>query len=120
MMMQRILIDTALVATTAAMMWGMLMGLLLLLSGAKDCRSTCLVVPLAGHVEDVELLVRETVAAVRRTGLRGAVIYVADFGADEETAAIAQRLCEEFGVTEWVPSGELSGTIETRCAKRNA
>ena len=62
----------------------------------------------------------ETVAAVRRTGLRGAVIYVADFGADEETAAIAQRLCEEFGVTEWVPSGELSGTIETRCAKRNA
>lgn len=111
MKMARVLMDMVLIAVTAAVIWGVVIGIRMVLNGTRDSRGVCLVVPLAGHVEDAELLIREAVAAARRAGLRGAVVYVADFGADEETAAIAQRLCEAYGVAEWVAQGELSEKI---------
>ena len=108
----KIFIYAALIATTAAMMWGMFTGISMMFSGAKDCRGECIVLPVSGHMEDVELRIREAVSQARRLGLRGAVVYVADFGADSETAEIAERMCGEFGVTQWVNRRELADRIE--------
>lgn len=117
--MDKVLIYAALIATTAAMMWGMLTGIGMMFSGTKDCGGVCIVLPVAGHMEDVEFRIREAVSRARQLGLRGAVIYVTDFGADSETAEIAERMCDEFSVTEWVSSEELADRIGSR-AERGA
>lgn len=112
--MGQILICTALIVTTAAIMWGVLTGIGMIFGGAKDCEGECIVLPIAGHCEDVELRIREAVSRAQRWGLRGAAIYVTDFGADSETAEIAERMCREFGMTQWVSRDELSDRIGSR------
>ncbi len=64
----------------------------------------CVVLPVSGHVEDIELRVRAAVFHRRRTGTE---IYIADFGADAETAEIAHRLCLELDAVEWMTAAEL-------------
>lgn len=109
--MDKVIIYAALIATTAAMMWGMFTGISMMFSGAKDCMGECIVLPISGHMEDVELRIREAVSQARRLGLRGAAVYVADFGADSETADICERMCSQFGVTQWVSREELANRI---------
>lgn len=55
------------------------------------------VLPLRGHMEDAEYRIRGTAAWAR-----GAAVYVVNCGADEETAEIAARLCEEIPSVYWV------------------
>lgn len=106
-----ILLDILLIVAAIALLWGVMMGIATLFGGGKDGGGKCIVLPVAGHREDIEFRIREAVSQVQRSGLRGAVIYVTDFGADSETAEIAARMCREFGMTEWVGCEELTERI---------
>ena len=76
---------------------------------------TFIVLPVAGHVEDIELRVRRAVCAAGR--LRGAVITVADFGADSETAEIIRRLCREYDALEVIDGNDLVGRLTKRSGR---
>lgn len=104
-------LDMILIVAAIALLWGVMMGIAVLFGGEKDSGGACIVLPIVGHKEDVEFRIREAVSQVRRSGLRGAVIYVADFGTDSETAEIAARMCREFSMTEWVSREELTERI---------
>lgn len=114
-----ILLDMLLIAAAVALLWGVMRGIAALYGGEKADGGECIVLPVAGHREDVEFRIREAVARVRRSGLRGAVIYVTDFGADSETAEIAARMCREFGMTEWVSRDELTQKIHAELGVRS-
>ena len=79
------------------------------LPSGKTQDSAFVVLPVSGHVEDIELRVRELVRGSR--GLRGAAIILADFGADGETAEICRRLCREFDTVRWIAGTALEKTI---------
>ena len=67
---------------------------------ARDIGRRCgavVLLPLKGHVEDAEYRIRAAVAWAR-----GAEVYVADCGADRETAEIAARLCGEYPSAHWL------------------
>ncbi len=72
-----------------------------------------LVLPVSGHVEDIELRVRMLVNAGRK--LRGASIVLADFGADRETEEICRRLCREFGTVKLLDGNRLAERIKSSC-----
>lgn len=63
-----------------------------------------IVIPVKGHREDIEFVIRGTAASRQRD----TVILVADFGADRETAAIARRLCEEYDRMKWIRGDGIS------------
>ena len=72
----------------------------------KDGREGLLVVlPLKGHVEDVELRVR---GAVRLAGRVHATVLLADFRADGETREICTRLCREFDSVELIDGNAIA------------
>lgn len=73
-------------------------------------KGAAIVLPLSGHMESVELQVRGLVSSSR--GIRGAVVLLADFGADAETAEIAQRLCRDFAVVDYVKGADLTVRVE--------
>lgn len=68
-----------------------------------------IILPVKGHMEDIEFRIRGALARRRRAHI--SKIYLADFGADDETAEIARKMCGEFEVLEWVDSFELTGNI---------
>ena len=68
-----------------------------------------IVLPVAGHTEDIEIRVRSLICGSR--SLRGAAILLADFGADGETAEICRRLCEEFEKVEWIDGNDVFAMI---------
>lgn len=70
-----------------------------------------IVLPVSGHVEDIEFRIRGAAVRRRRMG-RHLRIYLANFGADAETAEIAKRMCEEFEGIEWVEGCELAGKLK--------
>ena len=76
----------------------------------EGAERSCIVLPVSGHEEDIELRVRSLVSRTRR--LRGAAIILADFGADSETAEIARRLCREFGTVECLSPEELAERLK--------
>ncbi|MBQ1397066.1 MAG: hypothetical protein IIY89_01075 [Clostridia bacterium] len=88
-----------------ALMWAALSVARIVLRPGGRGRGAFVVLPVAGHVEDVELRVRRLVRGVR--SLRGAVILLTDFGADAETADICRRLCREFGNVEMIDGREM-------------
>lgn len=68
----------------------------------------CIVLPVKGHMEDIEYRIRGAIVRRRRASRRLSKIYLADFGADDETAEIAKRMCGEFDILEWVDGSELT------------
>ena len=78
-------------------------------SDSGEQNRCCIVLPVSGHVEDIELQVRAAVS--RRRKLRNAAIFLADFGADSETAEIGRRLCREFAMVEWMSPDLLDGRL---------
>lgn len=61
---------------------------------SKHQAHTITVVPLSGHVEEMELLIREL-----RTGRRrkeNTNLLLVDAGMDEETRSICEKLCGEY------------------------
>lgn len=67
----------------------------------------CIVLPVKGHMEDIEFRIRGAMVRRRRSSRHLSKIYLADLGADAETAEIARRMCGEFDVLEWVDGAEL-------------
>lgn len=98
----------------AAAVWGMIIAgwsLLAALFGGRGRAVECIVLPIDGHVEDVEWRIRNAVCHRRSLRQRGMVIYVVDYGVDGETAAIAQKLCGELEMVEWIPADELTTRV---------
>ena len=61
---------------------------------ARPCGPGCgafVVLPVSGHMDDIELRIRKLVRESR--GLPGAAIVIADLGADSETADICRMIC---------------------------
>lgn len=69
-------------------------------------------VPLSGHCEDVEYLVRS--ASAHRRWSSGSEICLLDVGADNETRAIADRLCSEMDGVRLLCAEELPDFL-TQC-----
>lgn len=89
---------------------GVRWAVLRLLSPPRSADSVWLL-PLSGHREDVEYLVRT--AAARRcwnAGCSGDVCVV-DVGADEETRLLARHVCEQVAGVRFLESGELSAFL---------
>ncbi len=64
-------------------------------------------VPLTGHREDVEYLVR-TAAARRCWGVgTDGDVYIVDTGADEDTRVLAQCACREVSGTRFLSASEV-------------
>lgn len=82
----------------------------------KTEKNAFVVLPVSGHVEDIELRVRELVRESR--GLRGTSVIIADFGADGETTEICRRLCLEFGNVEMVKGSGLYERFNCREDKK--
>ncbi len=97
-MIRETLLCMAVILGAAATLWVVtaLIGMALYQPGSDE--RMYIVLPVKGHREDIEFVIRGTAASRRR----GTVILVADFGADRETAAIARRLCCEYDRMEWV------------------
>ncbi len=97
-MIRETLLCAAVLLGAAATLW-VITALIGMALYQPDCEErTYIVIPVKGHREDIEFVIRGVVASRQR----GAVILVADFGADKETAAIAGHLCNEYERMEWV------------------
>ena len=68
----------------------------------------CVVLPVCGHVEDIELRVRAAASHRRRLRLGKSAIFIVNFGADGETAEIARKLCRELEMVNLVAPDELA------------
>lgn len=79
--------------------------------GANDDACEYIILPVKGHMEDIEFRIRGAMARRRKVGNHISKIYLTDFGADAETAEIAKRMCSEFEILEWVDSFELTKDI---------
>ena len=79
----------------------------------------CIVLPVKGHMEDIEFRIRGAMVRRRRASRRLSKIYLADFGADDETAEIARRICGEFDVLEWVDGTELTKRLRENVNAEN-
>lgn len=79
----------------------------------------CIVLPVKGHMEDIEFRIRGAIVRRRRASRRLPKIYLADFGADAETAEIAKRMCGEFDVLEWVDGTELGKKLRENINSQN-
>ena len=66
------------------------------------------VLPLSGHCEEVEYHLRRVAAGRRWNALPGGEVYLLDMGADEETAALARRLCGAVRGVQMVDADELA------------
>lgn len=102
------------------------LGLVSIISGAcswfyniSGGAGECIVLPVKGHVEDIEFRIRGAIVRRRRASRRLPRIYLADFGADAETAEIAKRMCDEFDVLEWVDGAELSRKLRENISSQN-
>lgn len=72
------------------------------------------VVPLFGHREDVEYLIRSASACRRWNGRFGGEICLVDIGMDEETSCLARRLCAEKTEVQVLRSDELAAFFAER------
>lgn len=63
--------------------------------------------PLCGHCEDVEYLVRAAAARRRWNAEEAADVMVVDAGADEETRMLAQRVCDEVSGARFLRAEDL-------------
>lgn len=66
-----------------------------LLTPSKACGGV-LVIPLSGHHNDIEYIVR-CAAARRRWGAEPATVLLIDNGMDAQTKALAEKVCSELG-----------------------
>jgi hypothetical protein len=87
--------------------------------GAKGSGPEYIILPVAGHTEDIEFRIRGAMARSRMSGRRTSKIYLADFGADGETAAIAEKMCSEFEILEWADGSELAEKIRRDIDRQN-
>ena len=78
----------------------------------------CIVLPVSGHIDDIEFCIRGAVARRQRVS-RHAKIFLADFGADAETAEIARRMCGEFEGIEWVECDKLAECLRKNILAQN-
>lgn len=83
-----------------------------LLSPEKESDFVILV-PLSGHREDTELVLRSAAARVRWFGRRRMLVTVLDCGMDEETRQLCRRLCREIRYAEIVSREEFGRRLET-------
>ena len=70
-------------------------------------------VPVSGHREDAEYLVR-SLSARRRWGGEGTEVCLVDVGADRETRAVARRACEEVPGVCWLTPEEAAEFLSRR------
>lgn len=73
-----------------------------------------LVLPLGGHCDDVEYRIRSVVAQTRWTEEAPGGILLLDTGMDEETRALAERICLEYPAVRLEKSAELEKMFEPR------
>lgn len=66
-------------------------------SSIKNYQNKIIIVPVGGHVEDIEIFVRSLINKAKGANI-GLIenIIIADMGADEETALICRRLEEQY------------------------
>ena len=76
---------------------------------ARPCGPGCgafVVLPVSGHMDDIELRIRKLVRESR--GLPGAAIVIADLGVDSETADICRMICREFEHVSMIKGEEMT------------
>ncbi len=82
----------------------------------RPCRQTpaVLLLPVSGHREDVEDLVRSTAMRYRwAQDMTGGRILLVDAGMDEETRRLAQAVCERIPQVEFgTAAGLTAGTFQ--------
>ena len=69
------------------------------------------VIPLRGHCEDVEYRVRSAAAGCRWNGTPCREVYLLNIDADEETCALAERVCRAVRGVQLVKSAELAAVF---------
>ena len=94
--------------------WAVWSVMKLFLGGGGEKQSCYVVLPVAGHVEDIELRVRQAVRNARRAH---AALLIADFGADAETADLCRRLCRAFPTAELLDGSELEKRVISESLK---
>ena len=72
-------------------------------------------VPLSGHREDVEYMIRSAVARAKWSGTRQTLVFIVDCGMDQGTYELCRVFCEELGA-RLVKQEELCGHLEDTVA----
>ena len=72
-------------------------------------------VPLSGHREDVEYMIRSAVARAKWSDTRQTLVFVVDCGMDHDTYELCRLFCNELGA-ELVAQEELCTILEDTLA----
>lgn len=85
--------------------------MILMLSPERE-NDFVMLVPLKGHREDAELILRSAAARVKWFGKRRTLVTVVDCGMDDETRELCRRLCREIRCAELVSKEEFGRRIQ--------
>ena len=82
--------------------------LALKIAGAGRCGQIIMLVPLSGHQEDVEYVLRSAAQRLKWTdGKEGGQIYCLDYGMDKETLEICKIMAKEYAFMQVVTPDQL-------------
>lgn len=78
-----------------------------------DCPGTYyIVIPMSGHKENAEAMLRRAAGCAKSFGRNGVRIVCADCGMDEETKQICKHICEEKDEIRYCRIQELDAEIK--------
>ncbi|MDR1565364.1 MAG: hypothetical protein LBS74_10440 [Oscillospiraceae bacterium] len=77
----------------------------------RNAQKALTLIPVKGHVEDVELLIRSAVLRASWCSNRSMNVIALDCGTDAETADICRKLAEESPLIKFCSSEELEDYI---------
>ena len=69
------------------------------------------VIPVSGHREDVEYIVRAASVQRERAGLKGRILLL-DAGMDEETRRLAEQICREVGTVDMIVENKSDTVVQ--------
>lgn len=81
------------------------------MSPSRGCEGVW-VIPISGHREDVEYIVRAAAAQRGRFGGPKGRILLLDAGMDEETRRLAEQACRDVGTVDMIEENKLSGAAK--------
>ena len=79
--------------------------------------SSITLIPVCGHVEDIEMVLRNAMSSAQWMGIRGAQrIICLDLGVDEETRDICEVFRDEYELVELYSLEEFSAVMQQSVA----
>ncbi len=83
-------------------------------------RSGILVLPLSGHCGDVEYQIRAAASQNRWLGETAGAVLILDTGMDEETRALAEKVCADYPAVRLEKLPELEKMFAARLQKEES